>query len=161
MFEGELPCQPYLPVNLEMLLRYFQNYFQSTATGKIFWKKTMQIVFQRSAQLCFDCPRWCDQKLFCFLSSNSLCFLLIWGFWPFFSLLDFCGETNGRPTDQRLQKKSCISTESQNTVELLKTMTSKILNIIYIDIGKFYKLGTIPSLGYFGITRYVLQVLLK
>ena len=152
MFEGELPCQPYLPVNLEMLLRYFQNYFQSTATtGQIFWK-TMQIVFQRSAQLCFDCPRWCDQKLFCFPSSNSLCFLLIWGFWPFFSLLDFCGETNGRPTDQRLQKKELYFNWKPKHSRVTQDNDQQDIKH-HIDIGKLYKLGTIPSSGYLGIPR--------
>ena len=50
MFEGELACQAYLPVNLEMLLRYFQNYFQSIATGQIFWKIMLLRYFQNYFQ---------------------------------------------------------------------------------------------------------------
>ena len=133
------------PISTNQILRIYPSYPWHFPTLIVFWLSTLMwpkaVLFSKLKFL----------VLFANLGFLTV-FLIAW-------LLRWNKRTANWP--KTAKKRSCISTESQNTVKLLKTMTSKILNIIYIDIGKLYKLGIIPSSGYFGIPRYILQVLLK
>ena len=118
MFQGVLLCHAYPSVNLKMLLGYF---FKKRGKAK-------PVIFQRLHHFFFQCLPNLLPRQFC-----KLKYFVLFANFAVSGCFSHCRETNGWPTDQRLQERAVFQLKAK-TQEYVQTIMSNFFLSKTLDI---------------------------